>query len=187
MSHPDRPPSSDESGYGRSPDGLTIEKSLGGLTIARRWSRPAGYAILLWIAVWTGLVAFFTSLGHQPADGLARALYLPAIAMGYVALTRFLNRTVIEVGTSEMTVRHLPLPWPGNKRFPTQDIMGLHEEIRKIHAKGHTVDECRLLVVRRNGKKAILLKGLEMTDMQMSRIAAAIGDCLGVPLTAGRG
>lgn len=177
---------SDVSRNRRSIDGLLIEKNASNLIITRNWSKNSGYATLIWIAVWVGLVTFFTSLGHQPIDMSIIIPYLPAIAMGYVAMTRFLNRTVIDVGPSQMTLRHMPIPWLGNKRYAIKDITGLHAETRRIYAKGHTVDECWLLIVRQGGKKSLLLKGLEMSELQLSYIAAALSEYLDVPLTAGR-
>jgi hypothetical protein len=106
--------------------------------------------------------------------------------MAYVAMTRFANRTLIAASPSERVLRHAPLPWPGGKRFPTRDIRGLHTETRTVHAKGHSVDEAWTSIVRPNGKKAMLVKGLEMTDPQMSHIAGAVGEYLAVPHTFGR-
>jgi len=162
-------------------DDVVIERGAHGLRITRPWSRTAGYAALGWVAIWCGLATFFATLGPGTPDSGALLLALPGLAMGYVAATRFLNRTVIEVAPSGIVLRHRPLPWPGGRRFDARDVAALDIETRDIHARGHTYQECRILVRRRSGTMTVLLKGLEM-----SGIAAAIGDCLGLPLTAAR-
>jgi hypothetical protein len=55
---------SDDPSSRRSIDGLLIEKSARSLIITLNWSKTSGYATLIWIVVWVGLVTFFTSLGH---------------------------------------------------------------------------------------------------------------------------
>lgn len=170
----------------RTGDGVCVERGAWGLRITRDWSRAAGYASLGWTVVWFGIVSFFLTLSGQPVGLLGLLLALPGIAMLYVAMTRFLNQTLIEANRFRVVVRHAPLPWPGYKRFATDDIRGLHIETRRIHAKGASIDECWILIVRPNGKKAALLKGLEMSQGQMSFIAARMSDYLKVPISAGR-
>jgi hypothetical protein len=67
------------------------------LRITRSWVRTAGYGMLLWVAVWFGMVVFFASLGARQDGRLMLMLALPGIGMAYAAVTRFLNRTVIDV------------------------------------------------------------------------------------------
>ena len=183
MTSPTGPQRSLGRSYERAIPGVLIERSADGLRITRPWSKAAGYASLAWTAIWFGIVAFFTSLGQQPTQ-VHTLLALPGIAMAYVALTRFVNSTLIEVTSSTITLCHTPLPWPGKRRFSTRDISALHMEIRRIHAKGHSVDEAWILVERTNGKKARLVKGLEMSAPQMSGIAAVLNEHLGVPLSS---
>lgn len=167
-------------------DGLRIERSATQLRITRHWPSASGWASLAWVAVWFGLVGFFLSLSEYPAGGSSLLLALPGIAMTYVALARFFNHTQIGVDPSRLIVRHAPLPWPGSKHFATRDVSGLHVETRRVHAKGNPYDECWIFIVRQDGRQAALLKGLEMSDLEASRIAAAMSGYLGVPVTGGR-
>ena len=112
-------------------------------------------------------------------------LALPGIGMGYAAMTPFINRTVIDVTPASITVHHAPLPWPGRRRFLTRDVKALHVEVKKIYAKP-LYDECWIAVERSNGRNSTLLKGLDMPALQMSGIAAAMSDYLGVPVYSGQ-
>ena len=139
--------------------------------------------MLLWVAVWFGMVHFFTSLG--PPGSISYLLSIPGILMGYGAVTRFVNRTVIDITADEIVLRHEPLPWPGKRRFSTEDVQGLFAGIKKIRGKGYTVDECWIFLLRSHSnqiKKIMLLKGLGMSESEMVEIAAAISQYLGVPL-----
>lgn len=165
-------------------DGVRIERGVRGLRITRPWAKAAGYAMLLWVAVWFGVVSFFTSLGSHRDIAPMLLLALPGIGMAYAAMTRLFNKTVIEVTRNVITVCHSPLPWPGRRRFMVPDVKSLHVKVKKIYAKAGPHDECWIMVARANGKKSVLLKGLEMSALQMSGIAAAISGYLGVPVYA---
>jgi len=177
---------SERSSYEHTHDGIQVERGGQGLRITRSWSRGAGYAMLAWTVVWFGLVAFFLSLSHQSGGWFELLALLPGMAMAYAAMTRFFNHTLIEADRSRLVVRHEPLPWPGGKRFARRDVRGLHVEVRRIHAKGNSVDERWIFIVRPDGRKATLVKGLEMSELQMNSIVAALSEYLGVTVTAGR-
>ena len=85
---------------------------------------------------------------------------------------------LIDVSLSHVAVRHTPLPWPGGKNFATRDTDRVCGETRKVHAKGHTVDARRIMVVRKNGGKEPLLSGLELSESQMDFIVEAINEYL---------
>jgi hypothetical protein len=180
LQHPQQPEQELDEGDQQTIHGLLIERLRPGLRITRPWSKIAGYASLAWVALWFGVIHFFTSLGQQSSD-VPYLLALPGIAMGYVALTRLFNRTVIEIGAGRISLRHQPLPWFGRRHFAIAEVYGLHTEIRKIYAKGHTVAECWIFIVRGNGKKTMLLKGIELSVAQMNYIAGVMCNYLEVP------
>jgi len=165
-------------------DGVRIEYTARGLRITRPWQKVAGYGMLFWVVVWFGMVSFFTSLGGNQNDGLTLLLAIPGVAMVYTALTRFFNKTIIDITPAHIEVYHEPLPWPGRRRFMVCDVKALHVKVKKIHAKGATIDESWILIENNKGKKSMLVKGIEMSALQMSGIAATVSDYLGVPVYA---
>lgn len=62
----------------------------------------------------------------DPAKWLAVIVCAPHAAIGlflvYATLAGFLNRTVIQVTSEFLTVRHGPVPWWDNRRLPIDDI-----------------------------------------------------------------
>jgi hypothetical protein len=129
------------------------------------------------------MVSFLASLGAQQDGRLMLLLALPGIGMGYAAMTRLFNRTIIDVTPAAITIHHAPLPWAGRRRIPTRDVKALNVRVKKIRARP-PYDECSLAVERMSGKQSTLLKGLEMSAIQVSGIAATLSDFLDVPVHA---
>ena len=50
------------------------------------------------------------------------------IGLTYATLAGFLNSTAVEVGQGELSVRHFPLPWGGNRTLAAGQIVQLHCE-----------------------------------------------------------
>ena len=157
-----------------APDGIDIEQNLHSLRITRDWSKIAGYVIFAWNAVWIGMWSFFLSLGQQSSGWLILIPVLSGLIIAYAALVRFVNHTFIEINTSRLIVQHAPLLWLGGKKFAVRDIQKVEPQIKKVYAKQGIVHIYQIWVVRKNGKKAILLSGLEMTEGQMIFIIDAI-------------
>jgi hypothetical protein len=156
------------------PDGIDIEQTPQHLRITRTWAKLAGYIMFAWLAVWIGLWAFFLSLGQQSSGWFILFPVLPALLMAYAALARFVNHTLIEINASRLVVQHSPLFWLGSKKFAVREIQKLEARIKKVYAKQGIVHIYQILVVQQNGKKAILLSGLEMTEGQMIFIIDAL-------------
>lgn len=157
-----------------TPEGISIEQTPQHLRITRTWAKVAGYVMFAWLAVWIGLWAFFLSLGHQPIGWFIVFPVLPALLMAYAALARFVNKTLIEINTSRLVVQHAPLFWLGGKKLAVREIRELEARIKKVYAKQGIVHIYQILVVHQNGKKVMLLSGLEMTEGQMIFIIDAL-------------
>ena len=161
-----------------APDGIRVERSARGLRITRRWFTGSEHVMLGWAVVWFGLLSIFLSLGGHPLDRFNLIPAAPGVGMAYAAIAHYLNHTLIDVSRSHLAVRHAALPWPGGKNFATRDIDRVCGETRKVHAKGHTVDARRIMMVRKNGGKKPLLSGLELSEYQMDFIVEAINEYL---------
>jgi hypothetical protein len=79
-------------------------------------------------------------------------------------LMGFLNRTTIEVSRNQLTIRHGPLPGPGNRDVLGRQFTQLYgEEIVKTNkgSKSYTYD---LIALDREGRKIKLLSDLTERD-----------------------
>ena len=62
-------------------------------------------------------------------------------------------------------------------------IHATNRKVRTRHYRGTgPVDRCQISLDRTNGSRSVLVSGLEMSVLEMSGIAAAISDYLGVPV-----
>jgi hypothetical protein len=163
-------------------EGMRFEHIARGLRITRPWSKTSGGFILLWAAIWLGMIYFLTGLTRHRDVEFAMWASLPGMFMTYAAMTRFFNRTEIDIGRDSITVRHAPLPWLWRRRFATRDVAAVHTGVKRIYYRGGPHDEFRIVLELKSGKMSMLLKGIEMSSAQMYAIAEAVCDYLGVPV-----
>jgi hypothetical protein len=155
------------------PPGLQVEDEGTATRISWRWFGLKHLLLLGFCIVWDGaLLAVYTSVltsGNAPLV----SLLFPLIHVGvgvwltYTALAGLLNRTEIDVSRAELTIRHGPLPWPGNKTLPGRSLAQLYvgEVFTKRNASQTAV--YNLLAVDREGRKVTLLTNLEEKDQAL--------------------
>ena len=79
---------------------------------------------------------------QQPRSEIEWILLLPLghVAIGlilpYVAVAFWLNRTLVDVGNGEISVTHVPLPFPGNRRLQVTDLRQLFC-VERVRRKGN--------------------------------------------------
>ena len=105
-----------------------------GFTISWRWFDGEFILLALFLVFWDGILIELYS-GPWANIGFLSIIFiftLPHAVLGiwltYNALAGFLNRTTIRVGSAELTVRHGPLPFFGNRRIPVEQIDQLYCE-----------------------------------------------------------
>ena len=160
------------------------------LEIVRKWF---GWDTLLRTAmlVVVGVIAFSTIKGSvlfKPFDsinGLESTLFhLIFVAvtayLAYSTLAGWLNRTRILVGQGKITVRHGPLPWPGNKVIEVSTLKQLYtEEIEHRGSKGGTYMTYDVRATTDTDPKLKLVSGLR-SEPQARFIEKQIEQYLGI-------
>ena len=109
------------------------------LSLTRHWYSHALWIMVPFCILWDGflIVWFSASFGvifGQPDAWIAGVFMLlfsvlhvaVGVVMTYATLCGFMNRTVLRVSGGELTVRHGPLPFPGNRQVLTADIKQLY-------------------------------------------------------------
>lgn len=156
------------------PPGFQVEDEGTATRISWRWFGLKYLAMLGFCVVWDGFLFFWygtlLSSEHPP---LVAALF-PLIHVGagvwitYTTLAGLLNSTRIDVSRSELTLRHGPLPWPGNKTLPGRSLAQLYvEEVTQTSNKGRQTTTYHLLAMDREGRKVKLLTNLEEKDQAL--------------------
>lgn len=133
------------------------------------WFEPPCLLLLLFCIVWDGLLLYGYGdvwAGKAPLIVLIMLVVHTAGAVGvtYTTLAYLVNRTRIEASREQLTIRHGPVPWFGNKRVPGHQLSQLYgkeialktEEGRKFHYD--------LMARDRDGQEIELLSGLDEKD-----------------------
>ena len=167
------------------PKAITIEDWGGNLIINRRWFSLGFVFLLFFCAAWDGFLVFWYKMAFADDAPLMMKIFpIGHLAVGvgltYFTLAGFLNTTRITAGSSEVTVRHGPLPWLGNRTIPASDIEQLYcTEHTCRHSNETTSITYRVNAVLSGGKKAKLLSGLTDAD-QALYIEQTIENRLGI-------
>ena len=149
------------------------------LTITHRWYSHAVWFLLFFCIFWDGFLVVWYSFGvgmiaKGEGDGMAWLMLLfpilhVAVGVGltYLVICTFLNKTLIRVSSGELSVRHGPVPFPGNKTVLAADLKQLFCT-QKVHRGKHG---CRysynVELLKRDGSKLKLVTSLEELDQAL--------------------
>jgi hypothetical protein len=159
------------------PEKLLVEDTGGGLRISWSWWSPVFLFLVLFCIAWDGFLIFWYQMAFgMNAPWIFKVFPLIHLAVGvgltYFTIAGFLNRTTIEVAGDVLTVRHGPLPWPGNRTVPVADVEQFYCQ-EKTHVGRHsgphyshptvswTYQVCAVL---KDGHKVTVLSGLHDKD-----------------------
>jgi hypothetical protein len=166
-------------------EGVTISQRGMELVIERNWF-VKGHTIAdtVFAAVWNGFLGFMfyqsSSLFFSPIDGgiwfgaiPASILFGTGIFLTYRAATQWLNQTVLCVSRSTISVRHGPIPWPGNKVISAVGIKQLHAVLSRVsrgprHNRRYTYN---LLAETADGQRTKLAGGFKRADADNVKLA----------------
>jgi hypothetical protein len=98
-----------------------------------------------------GLVMIFFPILHL----------LIGVLMTYATIGGFVNRTELRVAGGELTVRHGPLPWPGNRQLLTAKIKQLYCTESVYRSKNRTRRSYSVLAVIEDNDKIELVSSLQ--------------------------
>lgn len=114
------------------PANIQIEEFKNALTIKYKWNKVMGYILIGFSCFWNSILYFvFISNMIEAEMPLFVLLFtLPFVGLGlfilYFGIANILNTTTIEVGFDNLTVKHAPMPWRGNRDVFKHDIKQLY-------------------------------------------------------------
>lgn len=153
-----------------TPKGYTVENFGSELEISRRWFTPAILFLVFFCVLWDGFLVFWYGIAFSQDDVPWIMILFPtlhlAVGVGltYFVLCCFVNRTRIKVSMGQLTVRHGPLPWPGNYTLNSADVEQLYCQSKFHQGKhgGRYTYEVQALL--HDGTKQKLVSGLDDSD-----------------------
>lgn len=164
------------------PTKIQVEEYGQSTVLSWRWFKAQHLFMAFFCVFWDGfLVVWYGTLLRSEHAPLVAALF-PLLHVGagvfltYSTLAGFLNTTRIEVSRSELTIRHGPLPWLGNRTLPGRELTQLYgQEVRGN--KGSL--SYSLFALDKQGRKVKLLSGLDDKD-QVLYLEQALERRLGI-------
>jgi hypothetical protein len=161
----DVPPVEGEAGYRSAP-------ARGGRLVMRwSWYGHHLFFLAIFCVFWDGFLVnwYRMALGSDRSPGFMFIVFpMIHVAVGvgltYRTVAGFLNKTWVTVTGDEVTVRHGPLPWLGNRTVPAGEIQQLYCEQIAGKNKSGTSFSYNLSAVMRDGRKIDLLKSLSSAD-----------------------
>jgi hypothetical protein len=149
-----------------------------------QWQRPrlVGVVALIFAVGWDAFLVswYFDALSRDRLD-MAMLLFpilhvVAGLALPYVALVFLLNAVVVEVGNQTVTVRHRPMPFPGNRTITAAEVRQLFS-VERRGRKGAVSHD--LMAQLASGREARLVTGLS-TDREARFIEQRIESRLGL-------
>lgn len=160
------------------PEKLHVEEYGGELRITWKWFSWIVLILVPFCIAWNSFLFGWYSMAfsdHGPPGGMKIIMVLfpiahVAVGIGllYGCLILLLNRTTIRVAQGELSIRHAPLPAPGNRTIPADDIAQLYvRHERKRDSDGDTSHSYPLLARLKSGQEVKLLP--RNSDLDVAR------------------
>jgi len=153
------------------PPGFAIEEDPYRFRITRRWLSWKVIPLALFAAFWNGFLVVWYSIGLRSLSGGDDAAWVMllfpvlhvAVGLGliYALAATCLNATTIDVNDQELSVRHGPLWFPGNKTLPALDVQQLYCKQKIRHGKNGASTTYEVHAVAREGQDEKFLAGLD--------------------------
>ncbi|HEU4538781.1 MAG TPA: hypothetical protein VFS00_31895, partial [Polyangiaceae bacterium] len=150
---------------GREPGYRGTARRGGELEIRHKWA-PGEIVSLVGAGLFWKGIQFASILGGLPAlQAIGLVVSVAGAAFfGYCAAARHFNKTVVRATPSGVTVRHAPLPWPGNRSVAAHEIKGLACEAVAPRRPLRPSRTFALTASLHGGRKVRLLSGLPDRD-----------------------
>ena len=150
------------------PSGIQIE-TLGGtdVRISQSWFHPGLFFLMFFCIAWDVFLIFwywlaFFSQNHIEWMAVIFPVLHVAVGVGltYYLFAGFLNKTIVDISKSDVSIRHRPVPWLGNKTVMRHDILEIELEYNGVSddAQGK---QMTISAHHNDGRQIVLLNGLE--------------------------
>ena len=139
--------------------------------LTRRWFSPGLFFLLFFCIIWNGFmvvwhtISLSTGLWFMSLFGLIHTAV--GIGLAYGTLAGFLNTTQIKVGRGNLSLRHGPIPWKGNKAIPAHSVRQIYGKEMIKNSKNGTYKRYSVEVVLDTNKRETLVKGLEEAEQAL--------------------
>lgn len=164
------------------PRGFVLDTSADALDIRWRWWTPAHVFILVFAGFWDLFMVVWYTMAIAGGQWMMAAFgtlhALVGAGLAYWAVAGLVNHTTVSIRPRHVSVAHGPLPWPGVRPLPREEVDQLYVSRQELRNKGSVQVTFEVRVVRRDGSELALVRGLTSADQASfleARIEAALG------------
>lgn len=148
------------------PKGIEILDIGQALQITYQWFNSTYVGLLLFCIMWNGFMVVWMGIALSKGEWMMAAFGLihGSVGLGliYVVVAGFRNTTTIRAGMGSLEIIHGPIPWPGNKTIPSDDIEQAYCKQHISHSKNGGVNYSYSLFAKmRDGRDLKLLSGVK--------------------------
>jgi hypothetical protein len=147
------------------PAGVEIREAPDGLFFEHRWFTAKTVLLLVVAIFWNGFLLSWYGIAVSQGDLFMVLFPLLHVALGigiaYSAIAGLFNRTTVTVSRGQLTVRHGPLPWVGNRTLDVATLRQLHCEQHVHRRKNSTTTTFSVEATFQDGTSVRLLSNLE--------------------------
>ena len=154
------------------PEKLEMQRHPSGIEITRRWFTWGTIFLTGFAIVWDGFLLMWYSIALAGHANLLFVLF-PLIHVGagicitYSALTGWVNSTRIRVEQGQITVRHGPLPWYGNKSLDGSTLKQLYSKEKVSTGRNSTTVTFDVHAITSDSRDVKLVSGLESSEQAL--------------------
>ncbi|MEZ5326002.1 MAG: hypothetical protein R3F19_13205 [Verrucomicrobiales bacterium] len=153
------------------PKGFEVSDLGHDFILKRKWFSPALFFMLFFCIFWNGFmvvwhtIALSTGAWFMSLFGIIHTAV--GIGVAYGTLAGFMNTTEIKVGRGNLSLRHGPVPWKGNKEIPAHTVKQLYCKEKITNSKNGTHTRYSIEIILEGDKRDTLIKGLEEAEQAL--------------------
>jgi len=150
------------------PRGFSVVEDARGLQIIYRWF-SAGFVFLLFFAItWNAILVGWHSMAFAAKSWFMSVFSIVhtgvGVGLAYIVLCGFVNQTIVSVRDGKLTVRHTPLPWPGNTALDARSLKQLYAKEKVVSTKKGQSYHYALYAIDDSGTRRVVLKKLTSVE-----------------------
>jgi hypothetical protein len=153
------------------PKGIEVLPMGNRLEIIRKWFSLKIIFFTAFTVFWDGFMIAWFGIAFSQQQWLMAAFGTlhGAVGLGllYYVLAGYLNRTVITVNRSLFTIKHTPLPWPGNKLLNPLDMTQLYCKERMHRNKNSISYTYEVHAISKDNEHTKLITGLDNSEQAL--------------------
>lgn len=156
----------DRQAVATTPEKFVVEERSDGLHISWRWLRAQHVLLFFFCIAWDSFLFVWYRTAFTQGDLNAVTLLFPlahvavGIGLTYSTLAGLLNTTRLSARERTLTIRHGPVPWPGNRTVQAWDLERLYCFEKVSKGEDSVTRTWTLRAVLRSGKELDLVSNL---------------------------